>query len=97
MLQVLFVVTDPFASHMDYLLSEHDVMELREEPQKECETVQVIRVCLCVCLCLCVCVCVCLCVCVRLCVCVCVGGCMRAASDWSTNLHNANFGLSGVP
>ena len=62
MVQVLFVVTDPFTSYLDYLLSEHDVMELQEEPQKECETVQVIRVCVCVCLCVCVFVCVCVCV-----------------------------------
>ena len=80
MVQVLFVVTDPFTSHLDYLLSEHDVMELREEPPKECETVQVIHVCVCVFVfvfvCVCAFVCVCVCVCVCLCVCVCVYVCV---------------------
>ena len=57
MLFGLFVVTDPFSSHLDYLLSEHDVTALQEQPQRECETVQVSHGVVCVCA-VCVCVCV---------------------------------------
>ena len=42
-----FVVTDPFSSHLDYLLSEQDVAALQEQPQNERKTVQVRCVCAC--------------------------------------------------
>ena len=51
-----FIVTDPFSSHLDYLLSEQDVAALQEQPQNECKTAQVRCVCVCVCaraLCVC--------------------------------------------
>ena len=52
-----FIVTDPFSSHLDYLLSEQDVAALQEQPQNECETAQVRCVCVCACVrvrCVCV-------------------------------------------